>query len=49
MELAFALKCLKMPILEKKFIGHAILEQQIKQVKAKDAQLDKDLKQNGTG
>jgi hypothetical protein len=38
MELAFALKCLKMPILEKKFIGHAILEQQIKQVKAQNAQ-----------
>lgn len=25
MELEFALKCLRMPILEKKFIGHAIL------------------------
>lgn len=34
-ELAFALKCLKMPILDKKFMGHAILEQQIKHVKAK--------------
>lgn len=34
-ELAFALKCLKMPILDKKFMGHSILEQQIKHVKAK--------------
>jgi hypothetical protein len=34
MELEFALKCLRMPILEKKFIGHAILGQKITQVKA---------------
>lgn len=38
MELEFALKCLRMPILEKKFIGHAILAQKIKQVKAREAQ-----------
>ena len=38
MELEFALKCMKMPILEKKFIGHAILGQKINQVKAKQIQ-----------
>ena len=38
MELEFALKCLRMPILEKKFIGHAILGQKINQVKANPTQ-----------
>lgn len=35
LELELALKCLKMPILEKKFIGHAILASKINQVKSK--------------
>ena len=34
MELELALKCLRMPILEKKFIGHAILASKINQVRA---------------
>ena len=42
MELEFALKCMKMPILEKKFIGHAILSQKINQVRAKQAQQESD-------
>jgi len=38
MELEFALKCMKMPILEKKFIGHAILVEKINQVNKKQIQ-----------
>ena len=36
MELSLAIKCFKMPVLEKKFIGHSILEQKINQVKTKE-------------
>jgi hypothetical protein len=37
-ELELALKCLSMPVLEKKFIGHAIIAQKISQVKSKNTE-----------
>ena len=37
-ELELAFKCLQMPILEKKFIGHSILANKINQTKTKDTE-----------
>jgi len=42
MELELALKCLRMPILEKKFIGHATLALKIRQVRGRQAQQERE-------
>lgn len=51
MELELALKCLRMPILEKKFIGHAILAAKIRSARARPVQPERDgaSQADGTG
>jgi len=49
LELELALKCLRMPILEKKFIGHAILAVKIRQARVRPTQAETGAQPQGQG